>query len=176
MRVVKRYPNRKLYDTQSRRYITLSEIGAFIQAGEEVQVVDNQTGDDLTDITLTQVIVARARRQATTLPRSVLAHLIGAGSFHSGSWREQIEPTIERLRADGELSAAGADQLRDLVGRSPVRTIALPGVVERQMEATLRRMNLPSKSDMLCLRSRLDDLARQLEGMEQQKVKHKDNV
>ena len=94
----------------------------------------------------------------------------------SGSWREQIEPTIERLRVEGELSAAGADQLRDLLGRSPVRTIALPGVVERQMEATLRRMNLPSKSDMLCLRSRLDDLARQLEGMEQQKVKHKDNV
>ena len=174
MPVVKRYPNRKLYDTQARRYVTLEEIGASIQAGEDVQVVDHQTGDDLTDLTLTQVIVALARRQATTLPRTVLSHLIRAGASPSDSWRQQVRLGIERLLVEGELSTAGAERLHDLLGPPPAQMIGLSRVVERQMEATLHRMNLPSQSDMLQFRSQLDELAQQLEGLERQKVKHKE--
>lgn len=176
MIVVKRYPNRKLYDTRARRYITLEQLGACIQAGEEVQVVDHETGDDLTDITLTQVIVALARRRATTLPRSVLSHLIRAGATPLATWRRQIESAVDRLEAEGELSAEAAAELRVLLGRSPARTITVPAVVERQVESVLRRMSLPSRSDMVQLQSQLDDLAKQLEGWEQQKVKHKEST
>ncbi|MGH7857699.1 MAG: polyhydroxyalkanoate synthesis regulator DNA-binding domain-containing protein, partial [Candidatus Binatia bacterium] len=50
-RVVKRYGNRKLYDTQESRYVTLEDISTFVKAGEELRVVDNDSGEDLTAVT-----------------------------------------------------------------------------------------------------------------------------
>ena len=56
MRTIKRYPNRKLYDTEKKRYITLKGIADLIRQGKELRVVDNATGQDLTTVTLSQVI------------------------------------------------------------------------------------------------------------------------
>jgi polyhydroxyalkanoate synthesis repressor PhaR len=77
--VIKRYPNRKLYDTEAGRYITLEDVAALICRGHEVQVVDHVTGEDLTVLTLAQVILEQARRREGGLPLSVLAGLIRAG-------------------------------------------------------------------------------------------------
>ncbi|MGD8735253.1 MAG: polyhydroxyalkanoate synthesis regulator DNA-binding domain-containing protein, partial [Anaerolineae bacterium] len=52
---IKRYPNRKLYDTEAKQYITLEGIAALIRQGNEVQVIDHATGEDLTALTLTQI-------------------------------------------------------------------------------------------------------------------------
>lgn len=51
-RVIKRYSNRKLYDTKDSRYVTLLEIAEYVRAGEDVQVIDNATKEDKTDVTL----------------------------------------------------------------------------------------------------------------------------
>ena len=51
-RVITRYSNRKLYDTQDSRYVTLQQIGEMVRAGEEVQIIDNATKEDKTDVTL----------------------------------------------------------------------------------------------------------------------------
>ena len=79
MPIIKRYPNRKLYNTASKRYITLEGIAKLIRRGQEVQVVDHVTGDDLTALTLSQVIFEQEKKRGDFLPRSVLTGLIQAG-------------------------------------------------------------------------------------------------
>src|SRR5690606_16138901 len=56
VRLIKRYGNRKLYDVEASRYVTLDGIRALVQAGEDVRVVDNDTGEDLTRLTFAQII------------------------------------------------------------------------------------------------------------------------
>jgi polyhydroxyalkanoate synthesis regulator protein len=55
-RIIKRYSNRKLYDTKDSRYVTLLQIAEMVRSGEEVQIIDNNTKDDLTEVTLAQII------------------------------------------------------------------------------------------------------------------------
>ena len=55
--IIKRYSNRKLYDTQESRYVTLEELEGMIRAGKEIRVTDASTGEDLTSVTLAQILL-----------------------------------------------------------------------------------------------------------------------
>ena len=76
--IVKRYSNRRLYDTDESRYITMSELADKIRAGTDVRVVDARTGDDLTQVTLTQIII-ESRGAGKLLPVPLLTQLIRLG-------------------------------------------------------------------------------------------------
>ncbi len=76
--VIKKYANRRLYDTCNSRYINLEDIAALIRNGKEVQVVDANSGKDVTRVTLTQIIVEDAKDQPTGLPLELLRQLIVA--------------------------------------------------------------------------------------------------
>jgi polyhydroxyalkanoate synthesis repressor PhaR len=81
--IIKKYENRRLYDTTASRYINLEEIAALVRDGVEVQVVDAKTGEDLTHVTLTQIIVENAKGKPTGLPLELLRQLVVA-SDHAG--------------------------------------------------------------------------------------------
>jgi polyhydroxyalkanoate synthesis repressor PhaR len=74
--VIKKYANRRLYDTARSRYVNLEDIAAFIREGREVKVVDAKTGQDLTRVTLTQIITEDAKDKPTGLPLELLRQLI----------------------------------------------------------------------------------------------------
>ncbi len=74
--VIKKYANRRLYDTCNSRYINLEDIAALVRNGKEVQVVDAGTGADITRVTLTQIIVEDAKGQPAGLPLELLRQLI----------------------------------------------------------------------------------------------------
>jgi polyhydroxyalkanoate synthesis repressor PhaR len=76
--LVKRYSNRRLYDTKDSRYITLPDLAEKIREGEDVQVIDAKTGDDLTQTTLTQIIM-ESRGAAKLLPVPLLTQMIRLG-------------------------------------------------------------------------------------------------
>jgi polyhydroxyalkanoate synthesis repressor PhaR len=76
--LIKKYGNRRLYDTAESRYITLEELSGIIQAGAEVRVVDAKSGADLTQATLTQIII-ESRDAARMLPVPLLTQLIRLG-------------------------------------------------------------------------------------------------
>jgi polyhydroxyalkanoate synthesis repressor PhaR len=76
--VIKKYANRRLYDTSTSRYINLEDIGTMVRNGKDVQVVDASTGEDLTRVTLTQIIVEDAKDQPSGLPLELLRQLIVA--------------------------------------------------------------------------------------------------
>jgi polyhydroxyalkanoate synthesis repressor PhaR len=74
--VIKKYRNRRLYDTAASRYLNLEDIAALIREGRGVKVVDAKTGQDLTRVTLTQIITEDAKDKPTGLPLELLRQLI----------------------------------------------------------------------------------------------------
>jgi polyhydroxyalkanoate synthesis repressor PhaR len=76
---IKKYGNRRLYDTGNSRYINLEDIAKLIREGKDVKVVDAKTGQDLTRVTLTQIITEDAKDKPTGLPLELLRQLIVAG-------------------------------------------------------------------------------------------------
>jgi polyhydroxyalkanoate synthesis repressor PhaR len=76
--VIKKYANRRLYDTSNSRYINLEDIAALVRNGKDVQVVDASIGEDITRVTLTQIIVEDAKDQPSGLPLELLRQLIQA--------------------------------------------------------------------------------------------------
>ena len=75
-RVIKRYSNRKLYDTKDSRYVTLLQIAEMVRGGEEVQIIDNNTKDDLTEVTLAQIIYEEKKANSRAVPLQTLKDLI----------------------------------------------------------------------------------------------------
>ena len=100
--VVKRYSNRKLYDTQESRYVTLEEIEEMIRSGKEIAVVDAASGEDLTAVTLTQIILENERSHRATLPTAFLHQLIKHGEawqdFIAKSMRSSLEGVVSSQR------------------------------------------------------------------------------
>ena len=74
--VIKKYGNRRLYDTTSSRYVNLEDLAGHIRAGREVQVVDAKSGQDLTRVILTQIITEDAKDKPTGLPLELLRQLM----------------------------------------------------------------------------------------------------
>ena len=77
--VIKRYTNRKLYDPQESRYVTLEELEEMIRSGREITVTDATTGEDLTAVVFAQIILDNARHRRPTLPTAFLRQLIQYG-------------------------------------------------------------------------------------------------
>ena len=75
---IRKYPNRRLYDTSARRYVNLEDLAGMIRQGTDVRVVDARTGEDLTRVVLTQIIVEDAKGQPAGLPLELLRQLIMA--------------------------------------------------------------------------------------------------
>ncbi|MEM9190349.1 MAG: polyhydroxyalkanoate synthesis regulator DNA-binding domain-containing protein [Myxococcota bacterium] len=100
-RLIKRYANRKLYDTQESRYVTLQQIADFVRDGQEVRILDNRTKDDLTDVTLAQIIYEEQKAVDGPQKRSIrtLRTLIQRGERWFSALREG--PVVGRfVRAD----------------------------------------------------------------------------
>ncbi len=181
MPLIKRYPNRKLYDTSAKRYVTLEGIADLVRRGEDVQVVDHETGDDLTALTLAQIIFEEARQRSGLLPRALLAGLIRTGgdtlhylrrTFYTslGAMRllqEEIERRLDALEARGELSREEAQRLREELLASPAepRKDAASGLLDRKLDGLLQRLNVPTRADVDRLQNQLEELNRRLESL-----------
>lgn len=96
-RVIKRYANRKLYDTLESRYVTLDQIAEMIRRGEEVKVIDNNSKEDLTSVTLAQIIFEEEKKQKSFLPLSALRNIIQSGGESLQELMNQISEPFERV-------------------------------------------------------------------------------
>lgn len=107
-KLIKRYANRKLYDTEHSCYVTLEEIADMVKDGEDLRIVDNRTGEDLTSVTLTQIIYEDQKKpnQKSVLPLVALRSIIQSGGeiFSRLTPRKSDEPdpqTSPSSRYDG---------------------------------------------------------------------------
>jgi polyhydroxyalkanoate synthesis repressor PhaR len=187
MPFIKRYPNRKLYDTQAKQYITLEGIADLIRSGEEVHVIDHASGEDLTELTLTQIILEQEKKQSGLLPRSVLAGLIQASGDRLSALQrtlaspinllhqidDEIKRRIHALVNAGELTEGeGRTLLEKLMGQAPktgekasLRREELL-ISTEALEQYLQERGAPSREDLQRLIDQVDDLTAQLEEQE----------
>ncbi len=105
-RVIKRYANRKLYDTMHSRYVTLEQIADMVREGEDVRIVDNTTKEDLTSVTLAQIILEEEKRKKSFLPLAAMRHIIQSGG---DSIQELAAQAQAKVRSVFGLSADGTE-------------------------------------------------------------------
>jgi polyhydroxyalkanoate synthesis repressor PhaR len=144
---IKKYGNRRLYDTAGSRYVNLDDIAAFIREGKEVQVVDAKTGRDLTRVTLTQVITEDAKDKPTGLPLELLRQLIMASDEVRQEFLmwylksafdtyQKVQDTVQdRLSEVQSAILSPVDMMKRFLGAS----VAPPAKAESESEITALR-------------------------------------
>ncbi len=188
MPVIKRYPNRKLYDTDAKQYITLDAIAELIRSGDEIQVVDNVTGEDLTAVTLTQIIFEQEKKQSGFLPRSVLTGLIKTGGNRltaiqktlmssMGLWHHVDEEIVRRVELLVKLGEITKEESQTILGKLRSESLQpeqeLPSaprkdpVTPEALEKQLQRLQIPTHSDLQNLLDQIDTLSAKINELTQ---------
>ena len=118
---IKKYANRRLYDTESSAYITLDRLAAMVREGREFEVLDAKTGEDLTRSVLTQIIVDEEAHGGTMLPINFLRQLIGLyGNSMQGMVPQYLEAAMDAFQRNQTAmrDALGGNALADLAKRN----------------------------------------------------------
>src|SRR4051812_6368152 len=118
---IKKYANRRLYDTESSAYITLDRLAQMVREGREFEVVDAKTGEDITRTVLTQIIVDEEARGATMLPLNFLKQIIGLyGNSMQNFVPEYLEAAMDAFQRNQSAvkDALGANMFADLAKRN----------------------------------------------------------
>jgi polyhydroxyalkanoate synthesis repressor PhaR len=169
-RTIKRYGNRKLYDPAAGRYVTLSELAALVTRGQEIEVLDQKTGDDLTNLTLAQALLDGIRQGASRLPRQVLTRLIRIAAAPkalghewpgpeevAGKARSEAERLVAGLLGRGRLSLDDAVALRHELGQLVQRLVSdAQSGVESRLRGLLARGEEAAGRSLGALRGRIE--------------------
>jgi polyhydroxyalkanoate synthesis repressor PhaR len=175
--IIKRYRNRKLYNTESKRYITLDEIEEIIKNEHDIKVIDNDSGSDITAATLSQIIFGLEKNQTGVLPVNLLFSLVQSGGkrieeirrniFTSMNFEHHFDVEIERrikiLIESGDISEDDGRQLLEkmlTVGYKPEK---ITENVEGKITEFLIDRGIPTRDDFITLINRIDILSKQVE-------------
>lgn len=166
-RVIKRYANRKLYDTVERRYVTLEELAALVRGGEELQVIENSTGADITGVILSKAISEvlsestrqeKGRQPAITellQKRDAVVDYLKQGLAASmrtvKDVEEQLQQRWKRVTTREENGSA-TEELRGVMQR----------MIDESVHYLITKMNLPTRHEITELNERLDEIERAL--------------
>jgi polyhydroxyalkanoate synthesis repressor PhaR len=118
---IKKYANRRLYDTESSSYITLDRLATMIREGRDFEVVDAKTGEDITHQVLTQIIVDEESRGSTMLPVNFLRQLIGLyGGQLQGAVPQYLDAAMDAFQKNQQAMAGafGPNMFADLAKRN----------------------------------------------------------
>ena len=140
--LIKKYANRKLYDTRTSRYITLEGIAALVRNGHEIKVVDRETGQDLTQVTLSQIVLSEEKRGPS--------HMIDGSAL-----QERGQALLDYVRKTLNVPS-------DLVSQVERRRGDLEGIFDEAIERALRRLRIPSHTDIDTINKKLDRMSVQL--------------
>jgi polyhydroxyalkanoate synthesis repressor PhaR len=138
--LIKKYANRKLYDTRTSRYVTLDGIAELVRGGHDIRVVDRDTGQDITQVILSQIVLTEEKRG----PKG----LVDAGA---DALQERGQALLHYVRR-----TLVPEDLVTEVGR---RRGNLEGMIDEAIERTLRRLKMPSRHDIDTINGRLDKLS-----------------
>jgi len=177
MITIKRYPNRKLYDTDAKQYITLAGIAQFIKEGHEVQVVDNVTGSDLTALTLTQIIYEQEKSEGGIFPRTLLANVIKTGGARISALQQsipsprmiihmvddEIRRRINYLVQQGEMVESDGRQLMEQLSSQKFLDRHNNTSINDEIDRIITERSVPTKEGIENLNLKLEILARKLD-------------
>ena len=153
--VIKKYGNRRLYDTSSSHYVNLEDIAAIVRQGREVQVVDAKSGEDLTRVILTQIITEDARDKPTGLPLELLRQLIVATD------QTRQEFILWYLKSAFDTYQTVQDAVQNRLGQMQSAILSPVESMKRLLSATpVAPVTKDNDSDVRILRKHLAELER----------------
>ena len=163
---IKKYANRRLYDTESSTYITLDRLAHMVREGREFEVVDAKTGEDITRQVLTQIIVDEEARGATMLPLNFLKQLIG---LYGNSMQNFVPSYLEAARdafqrnQSAVKDALGGNMFADLAKRNMAMfedaAQAFTGKSKAEAKPTTSDVD-QLKAELAALQAKVDKLSR----------------
>jgi polyhydroxyalkanoate synthesis repressor PhaR len=171
-KIIKRYTNRKLYDTVESRYVTLDEIAEMIKGGAEVKVIDNRTKDDLTSVTLAQIIFEEEKK-TSKMSLETLRDLIRYGGevaqrLVEGT-RADLRGRVEAVRAGVEHQVASllergqatSDRAKELVHASQEAVASVQRRIDERVRSALEGVTSIGEA-----RKQMEEMARRIEELE----------
>jgi polyhydroxyalkanoate synthesis repressor PhaR len=192
MHNIKRYVNRKLYDTTAKKYVTLNGISELIKAGKKISVIDNKSGDDLTSGIVSQILARDGQVKGNDLASRVLIQLLrkGPGTLvdygkkYVSLWDraltmadEEIDKLVDRLVKDKEISESEGSALKkDMTGRADDLKKWIGEKIDQRVDEILNVMNLVSKDQVAGLTGEIKALTKKVEKLEKlQALKAEEN-
>lgn len=192
MHKIKKYANRKLYDTTDKQYISLDQLAELIKAGEEVVIVDNRSGEDITSSIVSQLLARDKKEDDTEVPTSMLIQLLRKGSGTVFDYAKKYtslfqgavtmaEDEIDRLVAilvkDKELSETEGSRLkREITGYAENLKKWVGDTTDKRIKEVLNVMNLATKEQVLDLTEKIEELSKKIEKYERQQKKDSDKT
>ncbi|MFY9942929.1 MAG: polyhydroxyalkanoate synthesis regulator DNA-binding domain-containing protein [Desulfobacterales bacterium] len=181
MHQIKKYANRKLYDTTEKRYISLAEIGELVRGGDEVCIVDNATGEDLTSVILAQLLARDRRETVEEMSPGFLAQLIrkGGGTLSgyarksASFWHhtitmaeDEVEKLIGLLVKDREITEKeGRTLKKEILGYADTLKGWIGEKVDQRVDELLHLMKLPTREQVNRLADEVAALRRKIDQM-----------
>jgi polyhydroxyalkanoate synthesis repressor PhaR len=177
MPLIKRYPNRKLYDTEAKQYITLEGIAELIRQGKEIQVIDNATGEDLTALTLTQIILDFGKKEGGFLPRNILSGIIQASGDRLSMLQkslassvgfvqqldDEIRGRVQQLINQGEMTEAEGKSVLGKLLNPGLRIPQEKGMIDPgDIERILAERQIPTRDEVQGLFYQVEELSAKL--------------
>lgn len=166
MRLIKRYANRKLYDTTDSRYIKLDEIADMIDAGEELRIIDNETKEDITGVTLAQILVDQERKgrhgdsgfvNLKEMIRNKGEQLQKAFTEPVNTIRVSVEESVNKLIKTGEERASETrEHISTWIEQNTAAIDDLQRKLDERVRIAVARMDIPGQMEEL--KERIDAL------------------
>ncbi len=182
MHKIKRYANRKLYDTTDKKYITLTQLTAMIKEGVEISVADNKTGQDITASVLAKLIAHGEKEAQDNLSASALIRLIRKGGDtvadyakkYTSIWQstlalaeDETEKLVNKLVKDRELSESeGRNLKKEIIGYTENLKGWIGATIDKRIKEMLEVMNLATRQQVIQLTDVIDALSEKVESLE----------
>jgi polyhydroxyalkanoate synthesis repressor PhaR len=176
--LIKRYANRKLYNTQTSRYITLKGIAELIESDQDVRVIDNETGEDITSVALSQILVD-SEREGRRVSRPLLSGLLqrGGDALYGALRRSvgdaseglgELQRNVRRLvRRNDDDDEGGGGGISDWISHGAPD---LEHILQNAIERVFKLLDLPRRSDIDALNRNLDRVASAIEALEHRRA------
>lgn len=153
--VVKKYSNRKLYDTRTKRYVTLDAIAEMLRVGDEVQVIDRTTGHDITAVTLSQILLDMERQRRGPIPEPLLVDMVKErGEQLLTMLRQSLHPARATIRR----TVAGVETGAELIEHR----------VDEAVTTGLRSLGIAPAEELTALRRQVEELTARVDGLAEQ--------
>jgi polyhydroxyalkanoate synthesis repressor PhaR len=168
-KIIKRYSNRKLYDTEQSTYITLDEIQEMVKDGEDIRIIDNKTKEDITNVTLAQIIFEQEKSHKRLLPLSALRSIIQSGEDFVQS---KIESPVTQFRDDvkrrAEAIAETPKAVREFIDSTQRSLDEMQSRIDERMRGSVDQLtHIPEmRREMISLENRIIALEQSVHRLE----------
>ncbi|QTA89778.1 polyhydroxyalkanoate synthesis regulator DNA-binding domain-containing protein [Desulfonema magnum] len=187
---IKKYANRKFYDSTEKKYVSLDDLSALIKAGEEISIEDNETGEDLTSSVVAQLL-AREKQGDSKIPSGVLIDLLrkGGGTVINYARKytsqcqsaltmaeDEVDKIVSLLVKNKELSESEGSRLKkEMLGRAENFKKWVSDKIDQRINEVMKMTQLATKEDMVSLTAKIEALTETVERLEKLYAEKKDD-